>query len=164
MGFSSYSCTARVLLIALTMLASVNEGFAALGQAPSTPAVSAPAAIGARLQAIKPTERTSAYTLHEFQRENGTIVREYATPAGVVFAVAWRGPLLPDLSVLLGDYFSAFVKETERLRLVGRRGSPINMEQDGLVVRSSGRMRNFYGYAYSPKLIPAGLDIKDVLK
>ena len=32
-------------------------------------------------------------------------------PAGVVFAVSWRGPVLPDLNALLGGYFKAFQED-----------------------------------------------------
>lgn len=158
--------TIRVLLLSLVLAASAGEATATLGQAPSTlPASSSstPAA-GARMLAATPTARSSLYTLHEVQLENGTSVQEYATPAGLVFAVAWRGPVLPDLSALLGDYFNTFKVETEQARMRGKRGSPVNIERDGLVVRSNGRMRNFFGHAYAPDLIPAGVNIKDVLQ
>ncbi len=156
----------RLLLLGLLLAASAGGVMAALGKAPSTrPAASTstPAA-GARMSAATPAPRSSLYTLHEVQLENGTSVREYATPAGLVFAVAWRGPVLPDLRALLGDYFSTFKLETDQARLAGRRGSPVNIERAGLVVRSNGRMRNFFGHAYAPDLVPAGVDIQDVLQ
>lgn len=115
------------------------------------------------MSATAPVAPPSSYTLHEVQLENGTTVLEYATPAGLVFAVAWRGPVLPDLSALLGGYFNTFKRETEQARMMGKRGAPVNIERDDLVVRSSGRMRNFFGHAYAPALVPAGVNIKDVL-
>lgn len=147
--------------VAFAVLA--NPAKAALGQAPSRLAVSSPA-LGARMLAIVPTTRVGSYTVQETQFENGTTVREYATSAGIVFAVAWQGPVLPDLDVLLGGYFNTFKLETEQARLLGRRGAPVDMARDGLVVRSNGRMRNFFGHAYAADLIPAGLAIKDVLE
>lgn len=158
--------TVRILLLGLVLASSASEGMAALGKAPSTlpAASSASPAPGARLLAATPTAQSSLYTLHEVQLENGTTVREYATPAGLVFAISWRGPVLPDLSTLLGDYFNTFKVETDQTRMTGRRGSPVNMERDGLVVRSNGRMRNFFGHVYAPGLIPAGVNIKDVLQ
>lgn len=165
-GLNICTDTVRMLLLGLVLAGSVGEGVAALGKAPSTlpAASSASPAPGARLLAATPTVRTSLYTLHEVQLENGTTIREYATPAGLVFAISWRGPVLPDLSTLLGDYFNTFKAETEQARMTGRRGSPVNMERDGLIVRSNGRMRNFFGHAYAPGLIPAGVNIKDVLQ
>lgn len=158
--------TVRVLLLSLVLAASAGQVLAALGQAPSTPPAASPStpASGARKSAALPVIRSSLYTLHEVQLENGTSVREYATPAGLVFAVAWHGPVLPDLSALLGDYFSMFKAETDQARMLGKRGSPVNIERDKLVVRSNGRMRNFFGSAYAPALIPAGVNINDVLQ
>jgi hypothetical protein len=156
----------RVSLFGLMLAVGACDAIAALGQAPSTlPAVSAPRpASGARMSAAASTARSSLYALHETALENGTTVWEYATPAGQVFAVAWRGPVLPDLSALLGNYFRAFKVETEQIRAVGSRGAPITIERDGLVLQSGGRMRNFFGYAYVPALVPAGVNIKDVLQ
>lgn len=111
-----------------------------------------------------PAAQSGLYVLHETVLENGTRVREYATPSGVVFAVAWRGPVLPDLSALLGDYFTTFKAETDSARLTGKRGSPVYLERADLVVRSNGRMRNFFGHAYAPALTPSGVNIKDVLE
>lgn len=158
----------RMLLLGLMWLASASDAAAALGQGPSTlPAASvASSASGARMSAAASTVRSSAnlYTSRETALESGTTVWEYATPAGLVFAIAWRGPVLPDLNTILGSYFKAFKVESEQTRALGRRGAPINIERDGLILRSGGRMRNFFGYAYVPALIPAGVDIKDVLQ
>ena len=156
----------RVLLLGLVLASNASQVWATLGKAPSAlaPPSSASSAPGARIQAATPNARSGLYAVHELQLDNGTIVREYATPAGLVFAVSWRGPVLPDLSALLGGYFNTFKLETEQARLRGRRGSPVNIERGGLVVRSNGRMRNFFGHAYAPDLVPAGVDINDVLQ
>jgi len=157
---------ARLLLLGLLLAASAGAAMATLGQAPSVlpAAVSANPAPGAKTLAATPVARSSLYTVHETLLENGTSVQEYATPAGLVFAVAWRGPVLPDLSALLGGYFTTFKRETEQARESGRRWAPVKMARDGLVVRSNGRMRNFFGHAYAPGLIPAGVNINDVLQ
>lgn len=168
--------SARLLLLGPALVACQGEAMATLGQAPSAlgqvppalvqapaarpPMPSAPSVSGAKIQAAV---RPASYTIHESGLDSGTTVREYATPSGVVFAVSWRGPVLPDLSVLLGDYFNAFREEAQQARLAGRRGAPVNMERDALVVRSNGRMRNFFGHAYAPDLIPGDVNIKDVL-
>lgn len=158
----------RVSLLGLMGVVSAGDAAATLGQGRSTlPAASvASSASSARMSAAASTARPSSnlYTSHESALENGTAVWEYATPAGLVFALAWRGPVLPDLNTLLGSYFKAFKVEAAQTRALGGRGSPINMERDGLVLRSGGRMRNFFGYAYVPALVPAGVDIKDVLQ
>lgn len=166
MGLNVWANTVRVLLLGLPLAISSGEAMATLGQAPTTiPAASPPThPSGARMSAASPVAQSGLYTLHEVLLESGTSVREYATPAGRVFAVVWRGPVLPDLKALLGDYFKTFKVETDQSRLAGRRGSPVNIEGGELVVRSNGRMRNFFGYAYAPDLIPAGVNINEVLQ
>lgn len=164
-GMNLISDRLRILLLGLMLAAGAGEALAALGQAPSSiPASSSSATPGASKLAVAPAAQSSLYTMQTSQLENGTSVVEYVSPAGLVFAVSWRGPVLPDLSALLGDYFKTFKFETDQARVKGRRGSPVSIEQDGLVVRSNGRMRNFFGYAYAPDLIPVGVNIKDILE
>ncbi len=157
----------RLLLISLLMLACAGDVMATLGQAPSATVSTGSAASQGSLSrklALAPAVPSNLYTLSESQLETGTTLREYATPAGVVFAVVWRGPVLPDLNAVLGGYFNAFKVGVEQARASGRRGAPANVQRDGLVLKSSGRMRNFSGYAYAPDLIPSGVSINDVLQ
>lgn len=158
-------------VLALTM---AGDALAALGQAPfsgvpatatSTPATATGgAAPKPRLLASGSVTPSAAYTVHEMQLETGTVVREFVGTSGQVFALTWRGPVLPDLSQWLGGYFGAFRLETDQQRLAGRRGAPINLVQSDLVVRSNGRMRNFFGHAYVPALVPSAVNINEVLQ
>lgn len=159
----------RRLLLCAVLAGGAAPAMAALGQAPSMPLVSAAPstsspAPGAKLLSATPAGRSGLYTIHTSELDSGTSVREYATPAGVVFAVSWRGPVLPDLNALLGEYYKTFRAQAQQARAAGRRGSPVALEADALVVRSNGRMRNFFGSAYAPGLIPADVNIKDVLE
>ncbi len=88
----------------------------------------------------------------------------FASANGVVFAVAWRGPVLPDLNELFGNYFKSFRVESERIRASGRRASTLNVDFEGLLVQSSGRMRDFFGYAFVPTLVPQGVVINDLVR
>jgi Protein of unknown function (DUF2844) len=175
----------RLSLLGLALGMGFGDCMATLGRAPSNPvgqapvlaepsrlptsspssstssSASAPAVPAAKLQV---TARPGAYTVHESVLDSGTTVTELATPAGVVFAVTWRGPVLPDLNVLLGDYFQAFRAEAQQARAAGRRGSPVTLDSAALVIRSSGRMRNFFGSAYAPGLVPADVNVKDALQ
>ncbi|MFZ4479806.1 MAG: DUF2844 domain-containing protein [Rhodoferax sp.] len=145
-------------------LLAVNPAAATLGQAPAVPGAPAPsAAPAAKSLSTAPAAQAALYRMQATPLENGTTVREYVSSSGVVFAVAWRGPVLPDLSALLGSYFKSFKAETEQARALGKRGSPVNLANEKLVVRSTGRMRDFSGHAYAPELIPAGVDIHAVL-
>jgi hypothetical protein len=144
------------------MLATPNA-WAVLGGA-VTPApastsntnTTAPAAVQLR------SASAAAYTVHTSVLDTGTTVQEYATPAGVVFAVAWRGPVLPRLDTLLGSYFAAFTFGTNASRGQRSVGTPLYVDSTQLVVRSSGRMGHFSGDAYAPSLVPGGISIGDV--
>lgn len=162
---SGWSKTLRALLPALVLLPSAGDAAASLGQARAPLPATAGASLmpDARRLAVTPTAGVSLYTRIETPLESGTVVYEYARPDGLVFAVAWRGPVLPDLSTLLGRYFNTFKFEIEQARLSGKRGSPVNIERVDLIVRSNGRMRNFFGHAYVPGLVPVGVNIQDVL-
>ena len=137
----------RVRLLALLLSILLRPGWAALGEAP----------------AASLTSSQNGYAVHETLSNNGTRVQEFVSPVGLVFAVAWQGPVLPDLSLLLGRFHASYRLETEQKRLAGLRGGPVAMARDGLVLRSNGRMRQFFGHAYAPALVPAGLNIQDVL-
>jgi hypothetical protein len=97
--------------------------------------------------------RTAAYTVHEVQAPSGTVVREYVSPEGLVFGVAWHGPSMPDLRQVLGSYFDRYVDAATQRKARG----PITIEQPGLVVQSSGHMRAFVGRAYIPEALPPGV-------
>ncbi len=115
-----------------------------------------------RMQGVMQIKRTARYSVHEIQASHGRIVREYATPAGTVFAVTWQGPSRPDFKKLLGSYFDQFqlaVQEAKRSRM--RRG-PVVFEQPGFVVESGGHMRGFFGKAYLPDMLPEGMTAQDL--
>ncbi len=102
------------------------------------------------------TSRSALYTVHEMQAAGGTTVREFASADGIVFAVTWKGPFKPDLRQALGRYFQAY-QDAPRAKRQGHSHDVV--EQPGLIVHSSGRMRAFVGIAYVPQLVPAGVSV-----
>jgi len=94
------------------------------------------------------------YTVHAITRDDGTLIREYVTPAGKVFGVSWTGPTIPDLTQLLGAYNAEFQTAIRAKR--GRRSSAAVHNPD-LVVESSGHMRAFRGRAYLNSMLPSGV-------
>ncbi len=84
-------------------------------------------------------------------------VTEYSA-SGVVFAIRWSGPVIPDLSRLLGTYFSQYAAKTPTPTAVTR-NRPVTIQTLDLVVHAGGHMRAFSGSAYVPSLIPAGLSL-----
>lgn len=151
----------NVLLLGLWLTLGAGGALAALGQAPSRPSSTA---ASAPVRAAQSLPTSALYSVHEVPLENGTRVREYSNLEGVVFAVTWRGPVLPDLKDLLGAHFSAFKQEVEQARAIGKRGGPVSIRRPELVLSSGGRMRNFFGHAYAPDLVPTGVTVDDLLQ
>ena len=94
----------------------------------------------------------------------GGVTHEYVNTQGVVFAVRWSGPVLPNFQALFGTHFSALQAEAQRSRASRKRGAPLSMESDTLVMVSRGKMGHFTGYAYVPSLVPAGVNIDELLR
>jgi hypothetical protein len=97
-----------------------------------------------------------SYVEHEIKISTGQVVREFVSPAGKVFGVAWEGPFLPDLQQLLGSYF---VPMKQALSAQQRHGhGPVSIDTPDFVFQQSGRTRNFHGRAYVPTLVPQDVD------
>ena len=114
------------------------------------------------MKATVQVKQTQAYAVHEIKDKIGTTVREYVSPQGTVFGLAWQGPFMPDLRQLLGSYtqqFSAAVQQDHAQR-PGRH--PLNIHQPGLVIETSGHMRAFWGRAYVPDMVPQAVDAKEI--
>jgi hypothetical protein len=116
----------------------------------------------AHMKATVKIQQKQAYAIHEMADKNKTVVREYVSPDGRVFAVAWQGLFMPNLNQILGSYlqqYSAAV-EQEHAQAPGRH--PLMIHQPGLVVESSGRIRAYYGRAYVPDMLPQGVQPEEV--
>jgi Protein of unknown function (DUF2844) len=111
------------------------------------------------LGATREIELTPAWEAHVLRAPSGGVVREYVLPGGKVFAIAWSGPVLPDLRHLLGAYFEPYVNSPRErpaqhhLRVVS------NPEW---VVESAGHPQSFIGRAWLPKQLPKGFDLTTV--
>jgi hypothetical protein len=105
------------------------------------------------------TTSVAGYTVHEIETPANTVVREYVSASGKVFAVSWSGPLLPDFRQTLGRYFDEYNNAASSPR-AGRRH--LSVEGTDLIVNSHGHMRAFYGNAYVPSLLPPNFSVADI--
>jgi len=114
------------------------------------------------MQASVRTIPADTHVVHELRSSTGTVVREYVSPAGTVFAVAWQGPWLPDMRQLLGSHFEEYEKamQAQSGGRVGRR--PIQIELPGLVVHLTGHPRSYAGRAFVPEMLPQGVKAEDI--
>ncbi len=100
------------------------------------------------------------YTIQEV-KSDAVSVREYISPSGIVFGIAWNGLIHPDLTPLLGSYAGEYeeaLKQTPRKR--GRRFSEVRGAR--IVVEKWGHMRNLQGRAYAPALMPPGVSVNEI--
>lgn len=107
----------------------------------------------------------AGYSVQEITAAAGTLVREYVTPAGVVFAVSWNGPAMPNLQQTLGSYFTQYqtAERTQRAQGAHLRGhNHLEIRTPTLIVHAAGHMRQYFGVAYVPALMPANLSISDL--
>lgn len=143
------------IYVALMLSVSAARAFAALGGAPSAP--------GPRVlseTAVQAVSNAAAYTDLKETMESGTEIHEYVNAKGIVFAVSWSGPFLPDLKQVLGAHFGTLVDHVKQHP--GGARSQVRLQQDDVVIFSGGRPGAFEGRAWVPALLPAGFDTNAV--
>jgi hypothetical protein len=115
-----------------------------------------------KLQASLQRTSKDRYEVHEMHAPNNLVVREFVSPAGKVFGVAWQGPTRPDMQQLLGAYFDQFTQAAEAQKVQRKSHGPLSINESGLVVQMSGHGRWFVGRAYVPQMVPAGMKAEEV--
>lgn len=113
-----------------------------------------------KLAARRTVAASGSYTVSASTLPSGTEIRQYLSSSGVVFAVAWSGPFIPDLRQLLGTYFDTMVIRQAGLSNAGHRH--FSMHEPGLVIESGGHQRSFAGRAYLPAAVPAGVNVQEI--
>jgi hypothetical protein len=96
---------------------------------------------------------------HEITLADGSSIREYTTPGGIVFAVAWSTRFKPDLASLLGQHAGAYAAAaSEAMKAPGIRRH-VELQRGDLVVQSGGRLNAFVGKAWLRSLVPEGVNV-----
>jgi Protein of unknown function (DUF2844) len=140
--------------LALALASACVPAAASLGEDASSVA-----ADGAQLHAKIDVASGYRFDVHRLQLPSGISVQEYVSPAGMVFAVSWHGPDIPDLQQILGRYFDTYVNALNNRDGVS---GPGTVALPGLVVQSTGHMRAFSGRAYVPLMLPQGVAEKEI--
>ena len=97
------------------------------------------------------------YAVSELDGDGGMVTREFTNGAGTVFAVAWSGPVRPDLSQLFGIYFARFQADSHTRVRVRR---PLRSDDIDFVVRSGGHPGKVWGFAILPDQVPQGFPME----
>jgi hypothetical protein len=146
-------------MTALLLPAASLSCHASLGRAPTVfPDVSTSAV---RAHALAASNGGSvAYSVNNSVLANGTTVREYVGADGLVFAVSWNGPFLPDLRTLLGDHFATMKDEAARHPKAGH--NQLHVDRPEVTIESTGHMRAYAGRAWINAKLPAGFTTQDI--
>ena len=146
----------NVLGVLLILTLGTVPAWAVLGQYESSVSVDQ--------QDMKSEDRVQvlqAYKVHELTSANGTTVREYVSPIGLVFGVAWQGPFMPNMEQLLGSYVTnlqtASKSQTQVRHLRG-----LIVRTNDFVFASGGHMRFWKGSAFVPNLVPSNVSVEVV--
>jgi hypothetical protein len=142
------------LALTVALLLHGSPARATLGE----PEPSVDADRAAMEMASGPVTARGGQRVHELSSSTVS-VREFVTPSGTVFAIAWSGLTRPDLSRLLGSYYGEYRRAATR-EPTGRR--PRRVETAQVVVESWGHARALRGRAWLPSLTPAGVNLDDI--
>ena len=152
-GQSLRKATLSVLLI--LVLAQI-PAWAVLGQTE--------ASVTTDQQRMKTEDRVqtfASYKVHQLTTTNGPTVREYVSPQGVVFGVAWQGRFMPNVNQLLGTYVENLQTATaDQTRIQHRRG--ITVKTGDLVYSNFCHLQNCTGRAYVPAFVPSSVSAEVV--
>jgi hypothetical protein len=143
-----------VLVVAgLAMAVISGRAAAALGE----PAGSIAADRKALSAEARATTSHEGFSVHRLESP-ANAVREYVSPSGVVFALAWNGLTHPDLTTLLGSYAPEYRQAVAHRSSAPDRSRRL-VKTERVVVETWGHMRSLHGRAYAPALIPPGVSI-----
>lgn len=99
----------------------------------------------------------TAYSVEQMTTPAGIAVNEYVSPDGRVFAVTWRGRRPPDLAMLLGAYFAQYQDAAKAGGLTAHGLHHASVRGSDVVVETAGHMRDMWGRAFLPAMLPAGM-------
>ncbi len=112
----------------------------------------------ARMKGTLKTTEGMTYTVHEITVPGISVVKEYASPVGKIFAISWHGQFIPNMQQLLGTYFDQYAQAAKAQRESHPGRHPVNIQQPGLVFQNGGHMRSYAGRAYVPDMVPPGVN------
>jgi Protein of unknown function (DUF2844) len=156
---STFRLRSRALGTALGAIlitgAMTLPAFAALGGDAASVAADA-----AKMKGQARATASGGYTVSEITLPSGTVVREYVSAEGKVFAVTWKGMTPPDLQQTLGTYFEQYKAAAAAAPRQGHHHRTVR--NSDLVVSTSGHMRALRGAAYVPSLLPPNFPLNDI--
>jgi hypothetical protein len=113
----------------------------------------------AQMKASLKVTSNGRFEVHELQAGSGNVVREFVSPGGQVFGVAWTGHFMPQYSQMLGSYADVITKTAQTRR---NHRAPLAINEPGFVFSAFGHMKYYSGRAYIPSMVPAGVLAEEI--
>ena len=148
--------TVRIWGLLLMLVVGTAPAWAVLGQYESSVSVDQQYLVSKDYVQAFP-----GYKVHQLTTAKGTVVREYISPQGLVFGIAWQAQFMPDMRQLLGSYETNLETATKAQTQVRHLRSLIVRTTDFVFV-SSGHLRFWRGSAYAPNLVPNNVSVEVV--
>lgn len=115
-----------------------------------------------RMSATRQVHQSAAYSVHEMRTAANSLVREYVTPQGKVFAVRYEGQFLGEANGLLASYAKPIGTAMRAIRNGQHRGGPVHVSLPGVEYHAIGHMRSYIVYAVLTDSLPQGVKMGDL--
>lgn len=142
--------------VLLILVLAQIPAWAVLGQTEAT--------VTSDQQRMKTEDRVQAfasYKVHQLTTTNGPTVREYVSPQGLVFGVAWQGRFMPNMNQLLGTYVTNLQNATPAQTQI-RHLRGLNVKTSDFVYSNFCHMQMCTGRAYVPAFVPSNVSAEVV--
>ncbi len=107
-------------------------------------------------------QRNQAYAVHEIRTESNSVAREFVSPDGTVFAIAFHGNTPGESNALLGPYAAQIAQAMSAQK--GRRhlSGAVTFRIGNIVYEASGHMRSYHIRAYLADRVPQGTGLEEI--
>ena len=105
---------------------------------------------------------TTRLQAHVITQADGSTIKEFVTPGGIVFAVAWSTRLKPRLETLLGAHATRYASAARAAMATPGIRHGVVLASDDLVVQASAHLNAHVGLAYLRSLVPEGVRIDEL--
>jgi hypothetical protein len=146
----------RMIAVAFSLLA-MAPAFAGLGEAESS--INADSM---RMHARRTVAMTQQYSVNELQSADGSRVKQYVSPSGIIFAVSWHTLYKPNLSSMLGPSFQNYAQAAQQAARRPGIQRHFRHESLDLVVQATSHLNVFSGFAFRQSMLPRGLNLSNL--
>ena len=142
----------RLMIMVFALAASADPARAVLGAPVASVQEDQLRLAGTRTQSVH-----AYHQVHEIVMADGSRIREFVSPSGMVFAVSWSTRFKPDLQALLGTYHAQYdAAAREALQRPGIRRQ-LSLQRSDFVLETNAHLNHFTGRAWVPSLTPGGM-------